>query len=277
MKKQRSLLGTLCTIEVKDSVVLAWDIEACFTDIENFEHKYSRFKKNNQLSLLNEKKSIVWDAELFTLISLWKKISKISKGNFDISILPLLIDAWYGHADTKLSKKVCYEDIELHPEDKKIILNNEISVELWAYGKWYMLDICAKKLSKKYKNFILDFGWDIKVSKKIPILLENPCIKNSFFWKVSIQNCAIASSNWQKRKLPKGHHLINAHTLASDNLIISVFTSHKLWVFADAYATCLSVCPKELSKKIMQQIPWLSAFVIYADGSQLRSWIFTNI
>ena len=276
MKKNRSLLWTQCSIELLESDFFVWDIDKAFDIIVQFENNYSRFLKANILDELNTKKEIVSNKELHTLVRFWIQLWNISQWYFDISILPYLENNGYGISETYMKEDIWYQHIQV--SDTKIRLNNNINIEFWAYGKGYMLDKVWYFLSQKYKNFILDFWGDIKVYGNRDIYLENPSKNNNYYGKIPVHNAALTSSNGSKRIFwDNSHHLIDIKTGKSHNKVHTVFCYHSRWMFADGFATLLSVTPKDLCTKIMKDIKWLEAFVIYNDGSELRSWRFINI
>lgn len=276
MKKSRFLLWTQCNIEIRESDFFLWDIEKSFEIISQFEKKYSRFLTDNILAELNTHKEIQTNKELKRLISFWIKLWDISKWYFDITVLPYLENNWYGISKSKLKEDVWYKHIT--QTDEKIILNNNIFVEFWAYWKGYLLDKVWHFLSQKYNNFILDFWGDIKVYGEQEIYLENPIKKNTYYGKIQVKNASLTSSNGSKRIFwNNSHHLIDITSWKSHNKVHTVFCYHNKWMFADGFATLLSVSPKEISKNIMKSISWLEAFIVYWDWSELRSWRFLNI
>lgn len=276
MKYSRNLLWTRCTIEILDCDFSVSDIETCFQTLEDFEKKYSRFKAWNTLSEINTKKSYPLSKELKTLIEIGIKLWDISEGHFDITMLPYLENAWYGISKNKLEENIWYKHIEL--TETEVILHDWVCIEFGAYGKWYMLDRVYSFLSQKYKHFILDFGGDIKVHGSKEIYLENPEKTGVYYWKIVLENASITSSNGAKRSFWDGmHHLIDTKNWKSSHVTHTVFCYHSKWIFSDGFATLLSLCPKELSADIMKRIKWLEAFIIYTDGSELRSGRFITL
>lgn len=276
MRYSRSLLWTQCSIEIHESDFFLWDIETSFRIISDFEETYSRFLHDNYLAKLNQQKSAICNSELKLLINFWKKLWDISQGYFDITVLPYLENNWYGVSDTILKEDIWYQNIEI--KDTQITLHNNVCVEFWAYGKGYLLDKVWHYLSQKYTNFTLNFWGDIKVYGTKEIYLENPGKKDMYYGKIQVQDSSLTSSNGSKRVFWDAmHHLIDIKSWKSHNKVHTVFCYHKKSIFADGFATLLSVTPKELSKKIMKNISWLEAFVIYSDGSVLKSWRFTDI
>jgi len=276
MKHSRNLLWTRCTIEILDCDFSISDIETSFKILEDFEQKYSRFIVWNTLSEINTQKSYPLSKELKTLIELGIKLWNISEGHFDITVLPYLENAWYGISERKLAEDIWYQNIKLI--ESELILHKWVSIEFWAYGKWYMLDRVYSFLAKKYTHFVLDFEGDIKVHGSKEIYLENPEKAGLYYGKVLIENASITSSNGVKRSFWDGmHHLIDTKNWKSSHMTHTVFCYHSKWIFSDGFATLLSLCPKDLSSDILKRIKWLEAYIIYTDGSELRSGRFITL
>ena len=71
-------------------------ISESFSIVEDFEKKYSRFKSENILSEINSKKIFSLDPEISSLLRLCIKVSKMTQGSFDITLLPVLENKGYG-------------------------------------------------------------------------------------------------------------------------------------------------------------------------------------
>ncbi|MCH8518821.1 FAD:protein FMN transferase [Candidatus Gracilibacteria bacterium] len=276
MKYSRNLLGTRCSIEILDCDFSMKDIETSFALIENFEKNYSRFLRGNILSKLNKEKKHSLTKELKVLIEIGVKLGDISKGYFDITILPYLENAGYGIEQERLEENIGYKHIIL--SESEVQLENSVSIEFGAYGKGYILDRVYNYLREKYAHFILDFGGDIKVMGKREIHLENPGEDKKYYGVIELENASIASSNGLKRKFGnEEHHLINIKNGKSSNDVYTVFCCHSKGVFADGFATVLSVSPKKVTQDILKRVPGLEALIVYADGSQLRSGRFISL
>lgn len=259
----------LCGSKLEILILSEWEfsdlVQKCFEYWENFEDKYSRFNKNNFLSQLNEKKYSEITPEFYQIISLWLKLSDFSDWYFDISILPFLENKWYWISKEKIPENIWYKNIVL--KKYSITLNNNISIDIWALWKWFIVDKIYNILDNKVDSFIINFWWDIRVKWKKEILLEDPLNEWKYIWKTIITHGSIASSNGSKRRFWNSHHLINPKTWESQNEIAWVFVSHKNCSFADSFSTCLFVSPIETSLKILRSIKGLEAMII------LNNWV----
>jgi len=147
-------------------------ITESFSLLDDFEQNYSRFITENKLSEINTKKYARISTEIISLIKLSIKVSELTEWYFDISILPLLENAWYGISKQKQAENIGYKNISL--EGSMLTLKNNISIEFGASGKWYAVDLIYNSLIKYCDNFVVNFWWDMRVAWRKTIHLEDP-------------------------------------------------------------------------------------------------------
>lgn len=269
MKKyEYEALGTKLIIAIQDNSVYTPDIDAIFSNIKIFESHYSRFKKWNILDTLNTEKQIQAPQELISIISLAQKLSQMTDGYFDISVLPLLENIGYWISDSKLEENIGYKNIEIRWE--YIHLHNNISIELWAIWKGYLVDFIYNSLEKKHQNFTINFGWDIRIKWKQKFLLEDPFDETKAIWEIQLENLSLAASNPEKRKTSKGTHLVNPKIEKIDTKK-AIFITHKLGIFADAFSTALFVSPLSMSLDILEQTNGLEWMIIAENWEIYKS------
>jgi len=262
MKLSAELFGSLLTIKIPDANDTA-DIDYCFDITRNFENKYSRFISWNYLDTLNTNKNSVIDAEFFSIINLCLKVSELTQWYFDITLLPILENAWYWMRKQKLEEHIWYKNIILSSE--KIKLHNNVSIDLWSVGKGYMIDKIYKYLDGKYNNFVIDFGWDIRVKWRHIISLEDPNDMTQIIWNIELENSSIASSSWNRRKFWNFHHLMDPKTGKSVDDKQAIFLTHKLSSFSDIFSTALFVSPIEIAIRVLNSVPGLEGMIISSD------------
>lgn len=263
MKLSTELFGSLLTIKIADASSDV-EIQQCFEITRIFEQKYSRFIPWNYLDTLNTNKNSDIDAEFFSIINLCLKVSEMTQWYFDITLLPILENAWYGVAKDTLDENIWYKNIVL--SDNKIELLNWVSIDLWSVGKGYMVDKIYKFLDKKYDNFVIDFGGDIRVKGKHMIALEDPNDTSKIIWKIELENRSIASSSWNRRKFWKWHHLIDPKSGESVDDKQTIFLTHTLSSFSDIFSTALFVSPIDIAIKTLNTVPGLEGMIIGSDG-----------
>jgi len=262
MKLSAELFGSLLTIKIPDAKDTA-DIDYCFHITRNFENKYSRFISWNYLDTLNTNKNSVIDAEFFSIINLCLKVSELTQWYFDITLLPILENAWYWVKKQKLEEHIWYKNIILSSD--KIELHNNVSIDLWSVGKGYMIDKIYKYLDAKYKNFVIDFGGDIRVKWTHIISLEDPNDMTQIIWNIELENSSIASSSWNRRKFWNFHHLMDPKTGKSVDDKQAIFLTHKLSSFSDIFSTALFVSPIEIAIRVLNSVPGLEGMIISSD------------
>ncbi len=269
-------LGSRLDITIESRKDLDSVMTESFLLIDDFENKYSRFIEWNVLSKINREKTWTLPDEIMMLVTLAQKISVMTNGYFDITMLPVLENNGYGIESKKINNAIWYKNIICEKND--ITLENDVCIEFGSLGKWYVLDLLYNALRSYSQDFVINFGWDIRVSGEKTIHLEDPNDIKKSIGTIELNNISIASSGWNKRKLSVWHHLINPENKASQEDKIAVFVTHKLWVFADAFATALFVCPLNKSLKILEKTPWLEALIIWADGKIYKSqWFISTL
>lgn len=270
MKFSQKLFWSILDIKIlTDWKIDEQIIKNCFLEAENFENKYSRFIKNNFLYNLNKTKSSQLNWELLAMVNLSNKLSEITNWYFDITILPFLENNWYGIEENKLELNYGYKNIEI--QNDIINLKKWVSIDLWAVWKWYIIDKMYNILDKYYDQFIINFGWDIRVKWKHKVFLEDPLNYWKSIWEIYIENESISSSTPFKRKIKKWHHLINPIDNNSQNDKLCIFIKHKLASFSDIFSTALFVTPLDKSIDILSKTKWLEWIIISKEGKIIKT------
>ena len=269
MKYSRNLFWSKLNIDINSENINEELIEKCFSETNEFEKKYSRFIKWNYLYNLNKNKSSQISWELLTIINLCNKVSELTDWYFDITILPLLENIWYWIEEEKIQENIWYKNIEISWD--KIILNNNISIDIWAVWKWFMVDKIYNILSPVYDDFMINFWWDIRIKWKQTIYLEDPYEDTKVIWNIEIENLSIASSSPFKRKTNNWHHLINPKNKQSQNDKIAIYLTHKLSSFSDIFSKALFVCPLEKAIEVNNNVNWLEWMIIVSNWEIFKS------
>lgn len=269
MKFSKNFLWSKLIIDIKDNKVDNNIIDLCFKNTEIFENTYSRFIKGNFLYNLNKYKKSDIDWDFYTMVNLAINTSKLTEWYFDITIWPILEQMWYWKKNVFSYNNIWYKNILLTKSN--IILNNNISIDLWSLWKWYILDKINSILSKYYNNYIINFGWDIICKWKYNIWLENPKNISKIIWTVEMKNISISSSSWLKRTFNNNHHLINPYNKQSENNKLAIYVTHKLAVFSDIFSTALFVAPLKISLTILNNTPGLEWLIIDNDWKYYKS------
>lgn len=273
MKYTKNALGSRLEITFFEVIENDSVVTESFSLIDDFEKKYSRFIEGNILSAMNTQKKYTLEPEIVALVRLCIKVSEMTQGSFDITLLPLLENTGYGIREEKMNESFGYKNIDL--KENILTLHNEVQIEFGSCGKWYLLDLVYNTLRKYYTHFVLNFGWDIRVSGEQEIVLEDPLDTTKSIWKICLRDWALASSSGNRRKTDTGHHLIDMQRESSQNDKLAIYVTHPLWVMADIFATALFVSPLEKSLEILEKTNNLEALIISREWKIYKSQGFT--
>ncbi|MDD2870423.1 MAG: FAD:protein FMN transferase [Candidatus Gracilibacteria bacterium] len=263
-------LGSILKINTFDIDINPELIKKIKNKISSFESKYSRFLNDNFLHKLNESGKSNIDEEFKTLFRVSKMLNNLSKGYFDITVLPLLENLGYGIEKQKQIESFGMSNIEIN--ENTITLKNNVKIEFGSLGKGYIVDYIYGLLRQEIQKFTIDFGGDIKVGNQKELVgLEDPMNNNKIIGEIILSNESLCSSNGQKRHFGKNHHLINPFLNSSQNDKISVYVKHKSATLADGFSTALFVTPLELSIEILEKTQGLEGMIITQNGEIFKS------
>lgn len=262
-----TVLKILILDEIKDSQKVVKEV---FDFVDKFEAMYSRFRKWNYIYNLNKNKFWFCTDELKSMIILSQKISQITNWNFDITIGSLLENAWYWIFDEKINENTWYENININWNF--VFLENNINIDLGWVWKWYTIDVIFDILKNYSNEFIINFGWDIKISGKGKFYLEDPLREWKQIWETALEDCSLAGS-WQNKRR---WHILNPKNWKSVSDKKAVFVKHKLASFADCLATGIFASPISEIDDILKKVPWLEILIISKDWKILESKNFKS-
>ena len=195
-------------------------------EVIRIEKLISSWDPNSQTSAINSFAGlapVIVDDELFNLIERSIKISKISKGYFDISFASM--DKVWEFKNQELKTlptekeiensvaKIDFNKIILNKKDKTVYLKEQgMKIGFGAIGKGYAAD-CAKRKMVKYeaKSGVVNAGGDIlawgkqEAGKPWSIAIAKPDDKKSVLAWLEISDMAIVTSgNYEKFFLHNG-------------------------------------------------------------------------
>ncbi len=260
------VLGTLVELKLPEGNQSV--IEECFKEFKRIEEKYSRFKKNSVLSLVNSRVG-VWqkgDKELIFLLKKSLEFNTKTKGFFDVTIKATLEKLGYDSKYSFRQKKEIENDFEDFIEEPIIVneQNNEFllhkEVDFGGLGKGFAIDSVSEILEKNSIDYYyINAGGDVfgksgKGNEPWVVLLENPDNPEFAIGKIELNGKAIACSAPNRRKWLEYHHLINPKTKSPSNENKAVFVLADSALEADAYATGLFCAGFEESLKISKEL-----------------------
>ncbi|MFC1722283.1 FAD:protein FMN transferase, partial [Patescibacteria group bacterium] len=238
-------------------------INECFVIFKEFEKRFSRFIKNNELDKFNNSSGkIQVSDDLYEILKLSLQFYRTTKGVFDISIYPYLLnegyvlsskDGYIGETYYYNEKLVALEKLKLH---KNCIVEKpeNLIIELGGIGKGFIINKVKEFLKNKYRNFVVDAGGDIFYSGKDLVNgykywvceIQSPFNESTPIETLTLSNKAIATSAINKRKwLQKGalkNHIIDPKTSKSiSNEIASITVISSSIINADIMAKTLLI------------------------------------
>ena len=145
--------------------------------LSEIDQKMSTYKQDSDLSRFNRASDGQWIAissETFAVITMAQQVSKLSNGDFDITV-GQLVDLWgFGptvHVDAIPDKKLIqtllsqlgYRKLELRQTPPALRKTNKnIYLDLSAIAKGYAVDAVARLLmEKQISNFLVEIGGEI--------------------------------------------------------------------------------------------------------------------
>jgi len=262
LSRTRALMGTYVTITLpqKDNAA----ISASFGLIQTIEDSLSTYDPNATLSKLNKTHTVPYDAYLSEAITLSKNYYKETNGYFDITIGSISKKLYhFGEEKTyspsrKALKKAVLNIDGIHLNTHSITTDTHIVVDLGGMGKGYAVDKVADSLKdQNITQGIIALSGDIQCLHSCELYLQSP-FSEATFAKVNTLHpyTSISTSGTYRRYAAKKseHHLINPKTATQGRAFVSVslFTlgnNAKI----DAYATAVSVMPKEKALAFLKQ------------------------
>lgn len=192
VSKTETLLGTVCTIKIYDKPEEKI-FQAAFDRIRDIENKMSINKDESEVININNSagiKPVKVSEETFYTIKKGVEYSVASKGNYDISVGPLVKLWGIGTDKARVPSKeeidkskslINYKDIILDDSNKTVMLKKkDMILDLGGIAKGFAADEVEKVLKNNGVNYaIINLGGNVLVMNKNP---------NGNLWKIGIQN-----------------------------------------------------------------------------------------
>lgn len=259
-------------------------------EIKRIEDLLSEYKTTSVTSKINafaEKRPVSVDNETFALIERSVAISKLSKGDFDITVGPLKRLFNFKNTDFEMPSKglikktldsVGFQNISLNKEKLEVGFKVEaMKISFNAIGKGYASDK-VKKLWKGHgvtSGFINASG-DLTAFGQKPdgsnwnIGIADPNTKNEALLNIPLVNASVATSgDYEQHFLWKGKrysHNINPHTGMPLSGIKSVTVISPSAELSDALATAVYVKGVAKGLEFINQLPQTHCIIINDDN-----------
>ena len=293
IRQSRIMMGTQINLIVhgpdpdncKDAV------ESTFARMDELVSKLSRHNQKSELSTLNNQGTLSHPSEdLRQVLLLANKISNITGGAFDITVLPLL--ELYNRAtkenilpsEEQVTTSLNFVDYrKINISDTSITLAKKgMAITLDGIGKGYIVDQGAATLqSKGFTNVYVEAGGDLMVSgtkpSKIPwrIGVRNPRPEEaSNLITIEMSNKAVATSGDYMQPFTadmRHHHIIDPRSGISPPELASATVCAPTVALADGLATAAMVMGPAQAIVTLESLPDCEGFFISKNLQQYRT------
>ena len=291
-KRKLFMLGSPfeVTAVAKDTIAANIYIDLAIAESKRIENLISDWIPTTQISQVNKNagiKPVKVDTEVFELVERAIKISKITKGAFDISYASM-DKIWKFDGSMKVMPteeaikqsvaKIGYQNIILDPKEQTIFLKFEgMKLGLGGIGQGYIADkIKSLLFSKGCLSGIINVSGDINAWGKQPdgkpwtVGIVNPVNKNKIFATFPLTDSAVETSgSYEKFVVFNGKrysHIIDPRTGYPATGIVSVSVFAKQTEIADALATGIFVLGVDVGLDLLNQIKGIECIIVDDTG-----------
>ncbi|MCO4781520.1 MAG: FAD:protein FMN transferase [Candidatus Cloacimonetes bacterium] len=251
--------------------------------LQDVNQSMSTYIKDSEISRFNSMSStnaLTVTSDLWFMVSEALKVSKLSKGQYDVTVGPLLRE--YGFGPNKrvnsspdittinqIKKYVGYDKIKVLKNSQIQKLHPKVQLDLNSIAKGYGVDLICDILNEhSIKNYLVEVGGEIRVSGVSPrgddwVIGINQPVRGSkadeFYSVIPIINESMATSgNYrsfvQSKDKILGHIIdpLSARPVQTEVLSATIFT--KDCYYADALATMSMVSGLKRSIEILESL-----------------------
>ncbi len=298
ISKTRPLMGTIVTITIADSSrnKAEENVEKAFAKMTELEKIFNRHADNTPVSWLNQKgflKDI--SPELADVLHQSVFYNYISKGVFDITVLPLLGLYKKSYESTNSSpslkqinekmKLVNFENIKMDKQGIRL-LKDGMQITLDGIAKGYIVDQAANLVKLNgIKYALIEAGGDLRVvggngpDKAWKIGIKDPFEQKEITELFKLNNGAVATSGNYENYFDKDkihHHIIDTSTGDSPVQTISATVLAPTVMQADALSTALFIRNPKDSINLAGSLSNVEALIIAKNGREYRSSGWNN-
>lgn len=284
IKRTQILLGTVVEIQIRDTDEKKAEdgITKAFAEVKRIDNLFTTFNEESPVWKLNNSTDSIISVypEIYNLIFLCDSITKLSDGNFDVS-LDNLTKAWGFYSDDpQLPTKVAVDSALLlsgwknikSAGDNKIIKQEKVGLNFGAIAKGYAVDKAIVVLKNSgIKEALVNAGGEISVIGNGWIVgIQHPREINSIIKKIKLDGYTIATSGDYEQYFEvneiRYHHILDPKTGYPSKGLQSVTIINKSNTFADALATAVFVMGKAEGLKLIENLNDTEAMIIDDEG-----------
>ena len=295
IKKTDFAMGTIVRITVLDSSEenARHALDLAFQEINRIGSLFYKGNPQSPIYKFNHRQrdKIQMPPEVLKLIARSQKISRATKGSFDMTIEPLLHLYKFSGDSLKppekpvidsIKEQVGYQNITVDLENRTISARDKhIRLATGGNAKGYAVDrVIAILDSLNVDGALVNAGGDLRVlprsdGKKWTIGIQHPRKINQTIAVIAIDSGAVTTSgDYEQYYIHEGkryHHILNPKTgypaRASRSTTVIALTAE----LADALATGLFILGYQKGMKVLEQFTDCQAFWIDSTGQQHSS------
>lgn len=284
IKRTQILLQTVVEIQVRDTDEKKAEdaISKAFAEVKRIDDLFTTHDVESPVGKLNNSVDsiISVDPEIYNLIVLCDSITRLSNGNFDVS-LDNLSKVWGfyvknpqlpARADIdSVLKESGWNNIIL-VGDNKIVKNKKVELNFGAIAKGYAVDRANNVLKNSgIKEALVNAGGEIRVIGNDWVLgIQHPREINSIIQKIKLKENTVATSGDYEQYFElngtRYHHILDPKTGYPAKGLQSVTVINKSNTFADALATAVFVMGNENGMKLIESLNDTEAMIIDSEG-----------
>lgn len=296
-KRKFLLLGSPFEITViaKDTVQGNVFANLAVTEVKRIENLISDWIPTTQISQVNQNagiKAIMVDDEVFQLVDRALKISKLTRGAFDISYASMdkiwkfdgsMKEMPTPEAIKKSVERIGYQKVILDKENSTIYLKEVgMKLGLGGIGQGYIADkVKEVLLSKGCKSGIVNVSGDINTwgmqidGKPWTVAIVNPVNKNKVFATFPLIDSAVETSGNYEKYVTFNNirysHIIDPRTGYPATGVVSVSVFAKQTEIADALATGIFVLGVDVGLNLVNQLKGIQCIIVDDKGKVFTS------
>lgn len=288
-KANRAIMGTAIHVELwhTDKIIAEQNIQRVFTEMRRIDSLMSPFKKDSELSLINNqaaKHPLKIGSELFNLIQQSINISKLSNGAFDITFAS--VGRFYDYrkkfkpTKKELStnlKKINYKNIKLNHKKQTIFFTQTgTRIDLGGIAKGHAVDNSIKILQQNgITQAMVSAGGDTRIignkgGRPWYVGIRHPRDKTKSAVILPLSQTAISTSGDYERYFIKDnirhHHIIKPSTGDSARELRSVSILGDDSTTVDALSTTVFILGLNKGMKLISTLPNTEAIIIDNNG-----------
>lgn len=221
--------------------------DGCVRFVTTYENRYSRFKPDSLVSLLNKNRVLPEpDPDFCALLTYGKKLYERTNDSFNI-LTGHILEARGYDATYSFQEKPDETTLAGNPATDLRISDTAIellhgNIDIGGFGKGYLIDLLADQLQANYSitHFLINGGGDMygttNAEQPIKILLEHPTVAQTSIGKTTVYHQGFAASSPHKRRWRDKKGTEHTHIIG-DTVTDATFIKATNAADADAFAT----------------------------------------